>query len=254
MKTRYAIYFVPPQGGTLNTLGSQLLGRDIYTGQSIPTPASFLQKLQKVPMSAETWFERTMDARKYGLHATLKPPFHLAENYSEKDLLTAFASFAQKAQPCSPAGWRVERLGSFFALKPHSHGVPACIHALAQNAVLDFEPFREPLSAESKANRLAKGLTTRQQEYVERFGYPYVCDEFVFHITLCQAEKMDSKASPAQKLVCQAKNASLQSALEDFLRPSFATLSCAHISLCKSDEQGVFTVLCSHVLGSTLQP
>ena len=31
---------------------------------------------------------------------------------------------------------------------------------------------------------MAAGLTSRQAEYVKKWGYPYVMDEFRFHITL----------------------------------------------------------------------
>ena len=47
-----------------------------------------------------------------------------------------------------------------------------------------FEPFRAPLTDADIARRRPERLTPRQRELFEQYGYPYVLDEFRFHLTL----------------------------------------------------------------------
>ena len=58
------------------------------------------------------------------------------------------------------------------------------LQQLAADCVRDFDPFRSPLTAEDRARRNPAKLTARQCEYLERWGYPYVMEEFRFHMTL----------------------------------------------------------------------
>jgi hypothetical protein len=48
--------------------------------------------------------------------------------------------------------------------------------------VADFDGFRLPLTEAERARR--QGLNPRQQELLEAYGYPYVFEEFRFHMTL----------------------------------------------------------------------
>jgi len=66
--------------------------------------------------------------------------------------------------------------------------VPAAVCAelgrLAASCVKHFDNFRAPLTGADRSRRLAAHLTTRQIEHVERWGYPYVFEDFRFHMTL----------------------------------------------------------------------
>jgi hypothetical protein len=55
---------------------------------------------------------------------------------------------------------------------------------LAASVVERFEPFRAPPEPDELARRTAAGLNAAQQRNLERWGYPYVFDEFRFHMTL----------------------------------------------------------------------
>ena len=55
---------------------------------------------------------------------------------------------------------------------------------LAQACVETFEPFRAPLAEEELARRRAVPLSARQEANLERWGYPYVAEDFRFHMTL----------------------------------------------------------------------
>jgi hypothetical protein len=50
--------------------------------------------------------------------------------------------------------------------------------------VREFDGFRAPLTPEDRARRNPSALTPRQCDYLDRFGYPYVMEDFRFHMTL----------------------------------------------------------------------
>jgi 2'-5' RNA ligase len=50
--------------------------------------------------------------------------------------------------------------------------------------VTGFDSFRAPLTGQDRARRNPDKLAPRQRDYLDRWGYPYVMDEFRFHMTL----------------------------------------------------------------------
>ncbi|HTM19899.1 MAG TPA: DUF1045 domain-containing protein, partial [Kofleriaceae bacterium] len=172
---RYAIYYVPPPASALARLGAQLLGRDVETGAEVP----FLP-LEGVPPEEQR--RRTEQARHYGFHATLKPPFRLDDGTTAAELEAALCSFAAATPPVSLPGLTLKPLGGFLALQP---GAPsAALQALAAQCVMAFDRFRAPAQDGELARRRAAGLTPAQDALLRRWGYPYVLREFRFHMTL----------------------------------------------------------------------
>jgi phosphonate metabolism protein PhnN/1,5-bisphosphokinase (PRPP-forming) len=86
------------------------------------------------------------------------------------------------------AGFRVKlKVGlrdGFLALVPD--GDPAPLHILAARCVRELDGFRRPLSEEELARRRKVLLTARQDANLLRWGYPYVLDDFRFHMTLTE--------------------------------------------------------------------
>jgi Protein of unknown function (DUF1045) len=65
---------------------------------------------------------------------------------------------------------------------------------LAADCVSEFDSFRAPLSEADRARRNPSQLTPAQREHLDRWGYPYVMDDFRFHMTLTgrlDAERRD---------------------------------------------------------------
>lgn len=170
---RYAIYYVPAASDPLYRLGAQTLGYDGFTGNDIDFPREITQRISD-------WSEVTADPRKYGFHATLKAPFALGPGRTEAELLKAFATFAAPATPKIPLV--VSAISSFIAVIPAAPSVE--LAALAQTCVEAFDAFRAPLTDRDRARRRPDRLTKRQLAYLDRWGYPYVADEFRFHMTL----------------------------------------------------------------------
>jgi putative phosphonate metabolism protein len=171
---RYAIYFAPEPGSTLDRFGAELLGYDAYQDADVPFP-------HDAGLPPE-WREMTQDPRKYGFHATLKPPMALAPGKSESELMAACAAFAGAPRAIPAIRPIVDAISGFLALVPAE--VPADLERLAADCVREFDPFRAPLTDEDRARRNPSKLTSRQREYLDRWGYPYVFEEFRFHMTL----------------------------------------------------------------------
>ncbi|CAG9182894.1 hypothetical protein LMG23992_04853 [Cupriavidus laharis] len=165
---RYAIYLAP--GEPFRTFGSQWLGRDADTGAALPHPDR-----------PQAWVDAPAH---YGLHATLKPPFRLAEGADALMLDAAARAFA-KERAAFDAPLVLRSLRGFLAwcLDENTAGARQT-HALADACVQAFELFRAPASADEVARRKPDQLTAAQRQMLEAWGYPYVFDTFKFHITL----------------------------------------------------------------------
>lgn len=122
----------------------------------------------------------TVSARRYGFHATIKAPMTLALDFAELD--AALGAFADENAPVVLDGIAPRLLDGFLALTTQPQ--PTALTGLAAAAVDAFEPFRAPLSGSELARRLRAPLTPRQVELVHQYGYPYVLEEFLFHMTL----------------------------------------------------------------------
>ena len=171
---RYAIYFAPESGSVLDRFGAGLLGYDAHQGADVPFPLG-------AGLPAE-WREMTQDPRKYGFHATLKPPMALALGKGENELMAACAAFAGAPRAVPVIKPVVDVISGFIALVPAE--APADLERLAADCVREFEPFRAPLTETDRARRNPSKLTLRQREYLDGWGYPYVFEEFRFHMTL----------------------------------------------------------------------
>ena len=175
MHLRYALYFAPAADDPLNLTAAEWLGRDAHDNDGYA-------RVAEGGLSAAELDALTADPRRYGFHATLKAPFHLAAGQSEADLLEAMEAFAADTSAFDIPSVIIGQLGHFFALVPESLYPP--LQEYAAKVVETFEPFRAPLSEEDIARRKPDTLPPRQRENLLNWGYPYVFDDFRFHMTL----------------------------------------------------------------------
>lgn len=175
MTARYAVYFAPRPDSELWRLASAVIGRDAVTGADLPFPPV-------VPCDAPDWRETTAEPRRYGFHATLKAPFELATAADERSLLEAAGAFAADRRSFSVPRLVVRLLGDFVALTPE---VPSSdIDRLGADCVVAFEPFRAPISDHDRERRVRTLTDPRHVASVDRWGYPWVFEDFRFHMTL----------------------------------------------------------------------
>lgn len=172
---RYAIYFTPAEHDPLTRIAASWLGRDAFTGGTFsPRPVGLLP-------AAEIAYQ-TAAARRYGFHATLKAPFQLAEEGEERELVVALAAFCAQMTPFACPRLVIRRLDGFLALVPDQPS--AALDQLARDVVVAFERFRAPLTEAELARRNPDALSPRQLKNLHQWGYPYVFEEFRFHMTL----------------------------------------------------------------------
>lgn len=170
---RYAIYYAPARGSFAD-FTAKWLGWDAANGQAVGHPA-----IDGLPLPVA---ELTETPRKYGFHGTIKPPFHLARGTSLAGLQAAVAALAARRAPVALPGLQLVDLHGFVALTPQ--GDTAALAALAADVVMSLDPFRAPPSAQEIARRRPDQLSERQRALLADWGYPYVMDQFQFHLTL----------------------------------------------------------------------
>ena len=109
----------------------------------------------------------TMTPRKYGFHATLKPPFRLAEGQDVRSFGSRHLTLLQ------PRARHMQRLalttlGGFLALTPQ--GDMQAVRRVAGACVRELDRFRAPASeAELRAPRKA-GLSSPQEALLGAMG------------------------------------------------------------------------------------
>jgi putative phosphonate metabolism protein len=172
--SRYALYHLPAHA-PLASFAARWLGWDPVTAEA-PAPAGPIAGLPRDPAAL------TQAARKYGFHATLKAPFRLAPGQDEAGLSRACSDLADRLPPVELAQLVLTRIGGFLALT--AEGDQSGLNALAAAAVADLDGFRAPLSAADIARRRPDNLTPQQRTLLLDWGYPYVMEEFRFHMTL----------------------------------------------------------------------
>jgi putative phosphonate metabolism protein len=167
--TRFAIYDAPIYDA-LASFGATWLGWDVRTGSA--TCQADVPDLDDI----------TMTPRNYGFHGTLKPPFRLANGHTVDDLRASAADLAGRCATAQSGGLQLTTLGGFLALTPT--GDLTALERLASACVRDLDSFRAPASDAELARRRSAGLSARQEALMLRWGYPYVLEEFRFHLTL----------------------------------------------------------------------
>lgn len=218
--SRFAIYYLPPEGA-LATFGAAWLGWDVARGARAVHP--------DVPGLPDI----TMTPQKYGFHGTLKPPFVLADGKTADDLKAGVAALADRLPPAQCDGLDVTALGKFLALTPR--GDINDLRRVAEACVKALDPFRAPASAAELARRRQAGLSARQDALLMQWGYPYVMEEFRFHLTLSGQLRADEIA---QWLATVKQN----------LPPLPAPFHLDQIALCGARADGRFELIHRYTL------
>jgi len=174
-QARFAIYYAPARASGWWDAGSEWLGRDAESDAVLDTP--------EAPTLSRALAELTNAPRRYGWHGTLVAPFRLADGATPADLLDTAERWAHAQAPFAlPV--EAATLGDFVALRPATPAAEDQMRALAADALRTFAALRAAPPAADLARRLAAPLTERQRALLVEWGYPYVLDEFRFHMTL----------------------------------------------------------------------
>ena len=214
---RYAIYFTPPSSDALLKVAANWLGRNAFSGEPVKLPA--IRSL-----GTEEIASLTEEPRRYGFHATMKAPFRLNDNQTESELLSALMHFASSVEPVVIPRLKLQAIGPFFALVPHEP--VTALNQLANDVVVALDRFRAPLNEAEIAKRRPERLSEAQRHNLERWGYPYVFEEFRFHMTL---------TGP----VAEGDRARIERRLEEFFAPLLNDpVEVANLALFVEPEKG----------------
>lgn len=165
---RAALYWAPALDDPLWHRGCAWLGRNAETGTTCVQP--------DVPGIDEL----TAQPRRYGFHATLRPPMRLATGWDE--FRAAARDVARRFEPFALPPLMVAEIGGFLALR---ESMPCReLQALADCCVELTDRHRLPATPEEVSQRRAAGLSARQEDMLRRWGYPYVMQDWFFHLTL----------------------------------------------------------------------
>lgn len=188
MFDRYAVYFTA--SGDFAQLGAAWLGWDIGEGCHVSHP-----QLPEIDLP-----QLVQRPRKYGFHATIKPPFALAIGQTESLLTSAVKEICTVLSPVTLQGLEVAALGRFLALIPL--GDTSALNVLAGRIVTELDLFRAPMPEQELERRSKGNLTAEQRKNLDKWGYPHVMDQYRFHMTLTgrmpQSDLAEVQSSAAQ--------------------------------------------------------
>lgn len=201
---RFAIYYAPPRGSDLEAFGESWFE---WNSQQF---APRIQCSDTLDLSNDEIKRITSGPARYRFHGTLKPPFYLSSDCSLGDLDTALSNFAGSHKAFECGALQLTEVGQFLALCPVD--IAQNITKLALDCVEDVDRFRKPEAQEEMQRRRNSGLTPRQDALLVKWGYPYVMDEFKFHLTL--TGKMN-------KILCSRVKKSLAPYLKKILQQRF---------------------------------
>lgn len=176
---RHAVYYAPAASSTLHRLGSSWLGRDAVLGEAVRQPA------------IAGLADATLDPSRYGFHATLKAPFTLNSDMKRVELGDAVALLAAQMETVTIPNLALRDIDGFLALVPDEP--VAALSVLAEFCVCAVDTFRTQVNEAELKRRRTANLTPRQEFLLMRWGYPYVLDEFRFHMTLTRRLMPDEK-------------------------------------------------------------
>lgn len=180
---RFAVYFAP-DAGPFAERAAAWLGREAKDACDVAHPDL------GVPLA-----EITKTPRKYAFHATVKPPFRLASGRTASGLHLDMGLLARRLEPVVLEGLELSQIAGFLALTPV--GDNAAVNAMAAEVVAALDHLRAPSSAAEIAKRKPESLTHRQRHLLGEWGYPYVMEEFRFHMTL--TDRLPPDLGPAYR-------------------------------------------------------
>lgn len=189
---RYAVSFAP-NPGTLGWLaGSHWLGR--CASQLQPLPQLTMEGVAPADLA-----RLTAAPRRHGWQAPLKAPFALAPGADWISLHHAVQTVAHSLEPITLPLLHVQRINDFLALAPAaSHAAHAAIDYAAAACVAQLQPLAAPPAESEIAMHRATGLTPRQDALLQRWGHPWVLDEFRFYLPLTGSLGQVDAATAAQ--------------------------------------------------------
>ena len=171
---RFGIAYTPPPSSPLARFGAEILGYDGFEGVEV-------RHLRLGRLDPALLALATREPRRCGFHAGLVSPFRM-NGCRQEDLVAAIDRFAWRHPPAAVGPLQVASAGNFVALVPVQDD--PSVAAFAGACLKEFDRFAAPLSPAEREQRKQDGLTERQLQLLNRWGDPYVLDQFRFRMNL----------------------------------------------------------------------
>ena len=198
---RYAVYFLCQPQSDLAAFASEWLGYDVERGEVLSQT--------RHPATPHNWIS---DPKRYGFHATIKAPFHLTSTRSPEDLLSSLSGVCAAERAIDLGPIQLRQIRDFLALVPEtSH---EALPALVQRCVEALDDLRAPLTPADRERRMGAQLSSREIELMDRWGYPYVCELYRFHMTLTNSLPQQDLTAASRILEDRLKGISLNQQLD----------------------------------------
>jgi Protein of unknown function (DUF1045) len=186
-ESRFAIYYAPSRRSPWWSAGCRWLARDPESGTVLAPPVipALAARSRDVPSLSRA-------PQRYGWHGTLVAPALRAPAATPEDILHRALAWARRQRSFDLAV-EAAALDRFVAIRPATADGAAAMRALAANALHEFGPVRAMPSEQERRRRHESNLNARQRELLDHWGYPYVLDEFRFHMTLSDSIEPDDR-------------------------------------------------------------
>lgn len=179
--SRFALYYAPSRASRWWEAGCRWLGRDPESGAALAPPV-----VPALAARARDVASVSSSPRRYGWHGTLLAPSRCADGTTLENVLPRALAWARRQSPFD-VPVEAAALDRFVAIRPATADGAAAIGALAADALREFAALRAMPTEDDRRRRLEANLSARQRELLDEWGYPYVLDEYRFHMTLSDA-------------------------------------------------------------------
>jgi hypothetical protein len=116
------------------------------------------------------------------MHGTLKPSFELSPHTTEQELLTVATLVCRGLAPLKLPALELGEIANIVSLVLEASSVE--LENFATYCVRAFDGYRRALTPDQEEVFRKNRLTVHQEQMLEHWGYPYVNEEFDFHISL----------------------------------------------------------------------
>jgi hypothetical protein len=181
---RAAIFYAPETDDPLSQAGAIWLGRDAITGADLPHASPKWTCIARTPA-------------RYGFHATLKPPMYLTGTLNA--LSADVAALAARTAPFDLPPLKVGLIDEALALLTVAPS--PILQSLCDACVRDLDRHRLPPSEAELGRRNQMPISPLERSLLARWGYPYVFERWLFHMTLSVA--LPPKAQTAWQTMAQ---------------------------------------------------
>jgi hypothetical protein len=184
---RFAVYYAPEPAHPLWKAGCRWLGRD-------PAQPAFLGSPH----------EAADEPRRYGFHATLKPPMALRAGATSDRFVDAVRALAARTPRFEMPALEVGTLGRFVALRPVG-AVEAAhpLRCLADACVRELDDWRDAAGQDMQRRLADRSLSPTQKDLLTRWGYPHVFEHWRFHMTLSDTLPDDAGGAARRERICE---------------------------------------------------